>query len=367
MKVFYLGCHNIFGEVNNGGIQGAKKNWELIVSNIGKENVFSAIICNEKKEIGHNVRYFKKADGNMKAVVSNLCLCRIYMPDEEKKILEYIETISPDVVYFDASIFGKIVKKIQGRYKTVVFFHNVETSYAAHRLKREGIKLLPMYISTIYNEKLAIKYADKIVGINTRDTKKIEKTYGRKVDALIPVGFHDSYCAEEVKRKKDKNLIFVGSYFGPNYDGVKWFVENVMDKLPEYNLKIIGRDFENVRNKLERRNVKVIGTVKDISQYYYNNSLIVMPIRYGEGMKVKTAEAMMYGMTIFATDEALEGYLVEKVEGIYRCNTSEDFVKNILQHYQKEFHQENAEVRKSFKENNSFEVQRNIMRSVLGL
>ena len=54
-----------------------------------------------------------------------------------------------------------------------------------------------------------------------------------------------------------------------------------------------------------------------------------MPIFYGDGQKVKTAEAMMYGKTIIATDEALEGYEIENVKGIFRCNTADEFIQTI--------------------------------------
>ena len=46
-------------------------------------------------------------------------------------------------------------------------------------------------------------------------------------------------------------------------------------------------------------------------------------------MKVKTAEAMMYGRHIFASDEALEGYEVDGIDGIERCNTAEEYIKAI--------------------------------------
>jgi hypothetical protein len=66
-----------------------------------------------------------------------------------------------------------------------------------------------------------------------------------------------------------------------------------------------------------------------LDEYYYTYSNIVMPIQYGAGMKVKTAEAMMFGMTIFATNEALEGYEVDDYKGIYRCNTAMEFIMAI--------------------------------------
>jgi site-specific DNA-adenine methylase len=37
----------------------------------------------------------------------------------------------------------------------------------------------------------------------------------------------------------------------------------------------------------------------------------------------------MYGKTIIATDEALEGYDVNNVKGIFRCNTKKEFIDKI--------------------------------------
>ena len=117
--------------------------------------------------------------------------------------------------------------------------------------------------------------------------------------------------------------------FGPNYDGIKWFVDNVMEKLIEYTLTIVGKNFESKKDELQRKNVIVVGTVDDLEDYYYQNNIMVMPVFYGDGQKVKTAEAMMYGKTIVATDEALEGYSVDSVEGVFRCNTANEFIQTI--------------------------------------
>ena len=61
-----------------------------------------------------------------------------------------------------------------------------------------------------------------------------------------------------------------------------------------------------------------------------------MPIFYGSGMKVKTAEAMMYGRIILASDEALEGYDVGNVNGIYRCNKAEEYIDVIEKIFNKQ-------------------------------
>ena len=86
---------------------------------------------------------------------------------------------------------------------------------------------------------------------------------------------------------------------------------------------------ETKSEELTAGNVDVVGTVDDLSHYYYEADVVVLPILYGNGMKVKTAEAMMYGKPILATQEALEGYDIFGIEGIRECNSIEQFVSAI--------------------------------------
>ena len=92
------------------------------------------------------------------------------------------------------------------------------------------------------------------------------------------------------KKKDEPFILFVGSYFLPNYQGILWFVEHVMPYI-SYKLKIVGKGMEEKRIELERKNVEVIGTVDDLSEYYYAAEAIIMPIFLGSGMKVKNSRS----------------------------------------------------------------------------
>ena len=132
-------------------------------------------------------------------------------------------------------------------------------------------------------------------------------------------------------------------------------------------MQIIGKGFESKREELECDNVKVIGTVENLEEYYYTASSIVMPIQYGDGMKVKTAEAMMYGLTIFATDEALEGYDVKDVQGIYRCNSSDEFIKSIKEAYEyNKIKALNSDIRNYFMNNHETKGLESTIKKIFG-
>lgn len=326
MKVLFIGIQNIFGNINNGGSQCSNRNFDLITSLIGKDNTYAAIVWNETRN-GCQYRYFKRTANNIEALLASICRCRFYMPAEEKKILSYVDEIQPDIIFLDTSLLGKILKKTKK--KTIVFFHNIEADYTWNKVIKEGIGYLPAYWATKYNEKHAMR-ADRIICLNNRDSMRIKQLYGRQADFLLPITFRDTFDENMTTCSYKREILFLGSLFPPNEISIEWFIKEVVPKLQGITLNIVGKDFEKRKKEYEQnRNVKVIGTVEESAAFYYNHAAVVLPIKYGAGMKVKTAEAMMYGRRIFASDEALEGYEVEGVRGISRCNTAQEYITAI--------------------------------------
>ena len=125
----------------------------------------------------------------------------------------------------------------------------------------------------------------------------------------------------------------MGAYnWAVNVEAVKWFCENVMSKLGEYNVvfNIAGFQMEKLLDDgwvKKYDNVKVLGTVDDLADTYKKADVVVEPIMTGSGMKVKTAEALMHGKEIIGTEEALVGY-DELKDAV--CLTDNDFIKKIV-------------------------------------
>ena len=360
-KILFLTTQNILGEIQNGGMQCAQRNWSLLQRYAGKDNLYAGIIWNEggKNIDPQYIKYYRRIRNNFEALFSSIFMTKTYFPFEYKKIRKDIDRIKPDYLFLDSSLLGKILKGLNPNIEKIVFFHNIESEYAWHKVKKQGIYFLPSYIVSQYNEKKVIQCADRIICLNARDNHILEKKYGRLADLILPISFNDRFDEKRVVCQAEKNLLFVGSLFPPNYDGIKWFVEEVMSELKDFKLLIVGKDFEQKRGELERNNVEVIGTVKNPDLYYYQNAVVVMPILYGDGMKVKTAEAMMFGKTIFATTEALEGYDIDKIlSGIYCCNQKEEFISGIRRAFKEnKIRAVNYDVRNYFLENHTIDSQ----------
>jgi len=319
IKCFYI---SFFAD-NSGGGMGSKVNKQLLKAIFNEEVLFI--------EFDRSMVNITKLKHTLSGFIHGMT--RSLMID----ILNKIDYYTPDYIFINASQYGILAKKIKVKYPNITiitFFHDIEVLFcwsAIKRLKKPQNFLT--LVATYYNEKLITQYSDKIICLNDRENKNLERIYNRTADLLLPSCLIDQFSSIKlienyIVRKRPKG-IFVGSNFFANYFGIKWFVENIASKI-NADIEIIGLNFESARDELEIcDNIKVIGSVESLDTYYYKSDFVIAPIKDGAGMKIKTAEALMYGKTIFGTTEAFVGYEVDfdKVGGL--CNTEEEFICKI--------------------------------------
>ena len=316
----------------NGGVKGSQRNYNLIADIYGKENTI--LITFPRKEYTSppdGAIYWKRTQNNFEHLLAAMFGCKVYYPWDEKQMFDYIKKQNIDLLFIDSSMLGRMAR-IDGNFKKIVFFHNVEATYALNKVKNEGLHFLPSYLASKKNEKLAMRYADTIVCLNERDKNELKKLYGRTPDYILPVSMTDIFDLNTASKSecKGNSLLFVGAYMPQNITSIEWFIKNVMRHIPDITLDIVGKGFEEKKSEYSHyKNVNVIGTVDNLNIYYYTHPIVVLPIQYGAGMKIKTVEAMMYGRTIIASDEALEGYSVDSTSDIYRCNKPEEYIVSI--------------------------------------
>ena len=343
-KAIFITTANIFDNSGNGGVRASKEHYDMLVSVFGAENVMAILfvhskdaeLLNSSKHASTNLIIYKRTEGNIKLLVAACFGCRVYMPWAEKKILKEISHFSADLIFMDFSVTGRLLKKMHS-YKTICFYHNIESDYTLNKMKTDGIRYFSAYLVAKANDRWASK-ADYVMCFNERDSNRLKKLYRREADYIFPISLKDRFDNSKCQVSNEKRLLFLGSCFGPNKDGIEWFIREVMpvltSEIPDLYLDIVGLGFEKNKARYEKsKNVNVIGSVDNTDEWYYSHPAVVMPIRYGAGMKVKTAEAMMFGRFIFATNEALEGYEVDGTEGIVRCNTAKEYANAIFQYF----------------------------------
>lgn len=297
----------------DGGTVIIKRNLSLLHGIYGEKNVIEIFVD------------FESTWGKIKNIV--LAKPLGYNKKVLKNTQNILENENIKLMFIDHSLLGGFTHIFSGyNIPIVTFFHNVEYIYYQEKLKIDGIINFPMLYWARLNEKKAIKCSDYILTMTKHDSNKLKELYGREADLLLPSSVPDLFVENHEVKKGSKFHLFVGSGFFANIEGISWYIENV---LPNVSIKllVVGKGMEQLQNKYPFDNLEILGFVDDLEPYYAQAEFVISPIFSGSGMKTKTAEALMFGKTIFGTSEAFEGYEIDIEQVGKICNTKDEYVK----------------------------------------
>lgn len=314
MKMLYVGPN--IEKVHTGGDSVNKRNLDLLKA-VFNDDLSIYLIESPLNTV------FQKIKGYLGGIT----------PDIIRDILSLIKNNNIEYVFLSQSFFGKLCRAIKIEYsnvKVITFYHNIEKYYAEEFVRVSGFTHYPFYLLASYNEKLTIQYSDYNFVLNDRDANLMKIIYGIESDFSLPVSYKDIFDESKIKFKTNNPLkiLFVGTAFFGNLSGIEFFINEVMPYI-DAELIIVGKGMDQYKKKFEaKNNVKVLGFVDDLSELYYDSSIVVAPIFSGGGMKTKIAEALMYGKIIIGTKEALEGYL-RQPNVTLECNNAKEFISCI--------------------------------------
>jgi hypothetical protein len=274
-----------------------------------------------------------------------------------ERLLGFIDGVTPKVaarvverarregvthLYLDGSNLGRLaraVRKALPDIRVISFFHNVEARFFLGAFRETGrARALGVLVANYLAERMATRHSHRVVTLSERDSRGLERLYGRGATDLLPMAMEDKLMRDEALPQAARRaagagpyLLFVGGSFYANEAGIRWFVEHLAAGA---GLKtcVVGRGLESLRPQLEREgSVEVIGGVERLQDWYLEAAAVIAPIFDGSGMKTKVAEALMYGKRIIGTPEAFSGY--ENVAGAagWVCTTKEDFAAALRQ------------------------------------
>ena len=189
-------------------------------------------------------------------------------------------------------------------------------------------------------ERKLIGAADVSFYPSEEEVRTVKKYFDLEAHYLSPFYFENNYKGVYKANQRD-GLFFIGGYkHAPNVDAVKWFINEVFplirDKL-EVDFYMAGADEPDELKILNREGVIHLGRVSDeeLENIYNRIKMVVIPLRYGAGVKGKVIEAMHHGIPIVSTSIGIEG--IPEAENYFEMGESaEEFANGVIRLYMDE-------------------------------
>ncbi len=267
---------------------------------------------------------------------------RFISKDFEDKLKHLLAEETFDIIQLETLFMSPYIKVIRqfSDSKIVLRSHNIEhliwkrvANFERNNIKRWYINLLAKKLS--HYEKEKINQYDGIASISKKDIefyldegckKPIEDiTFGIDVDK-----FNDEIITDTTK----VTLFHIGAMnWIPNQVGIKWFLDEVWvdvhEKYKDLELHLAGRKMPDWLVKASYPNVIIEGEVEDSKAFVNSNTIMIVPLFSGSGLRIKIIEAMALGKTVISTSIGAEGISYTNNKNIIIANTKEDYIKAI--------------------------------------
>jgi glycosyltransferase involved in cell wall biosynthesis/GT2 family glycosyltransferase len=156
--------------------------------------------------------------------------------------------------------------------------------------------------------------SDVILTFSDYERQIICDTFKDKPVHTVPLFLYDRFQMETEPMTQRRDIMFVGSCgHKPNLDAIIWFARDifpkVLEKIPDVVFHVIGADPPEQVQELASDNVRIVGHVseEELDEFYRRIRMIVVPLRFGAGVKGKTVEALYKGIPLVSTTIGTEG------------------------------------------------------------
>ncbi len=214
-------------------------------------------------------------------------------------------------------------------------FLRLRRNYEVDR-KEKTLKEAERYEKLEYD---IIEKSDVVLTFSEVEKDMIAEKSPLKKVVTVPLFFYESVMTGPLDFGPRKDIMFVGGFaHRPNADAVLWFCKSVFPlirrQMPDIIFNVVGSSPPPEVLALASSNVKILGQVseKELEALYGHIRLVVIPLRFGAGVKGKLVEAMHRGIPIVSTSIGLEG--LQDIEDLIRpCNSETVFADQVVALY----------------------------------
>lgn len=175
-----------------------------------------------------------------------------------------------------------------------------------------------------------LQRADAVIAIQAAEATFVTEQVPGTRAILAPMA---ASAARAAAPGAPDRLLFVGSNTAPNVVGLAWLFEHVWPAVhvarPDVRLDIAGsvsRAFPDGGPP----GVRFHGIVEDLAPLYEEAGVVLSPLTFGSGLKIKLIEALAHGKAMVVTPVTLQGVEAEVADAVRLTDDPRLFARHII-------------------------------------
>lgn len=187
----------------------------------------------------------------------------------------------------------------------------------------------PAWFSTTRRqERKALRRGDVIIAIQEDEARVFRALVPERV--VVTVGHFVELCQLPFKVEQPPTLLFVASDNQVNLYGLRLFLRDAFQRIrllhPGVRLALAGTLCRALPNELAYSKLGEFAAAEDV---YAKADVVISPIPFGTGLKIKNIEALGYGKPLVTTGAGAEGLREGASIAFLVGNTPEEFAKGV--------------------------------------
>jgi glycosyltransferase involved in cell wall biosynthesis len=254
----------------------------------------------------------------------------------------FAKTPDIDLIVFDTELTGQAVLNTKLNKPYAMIVHDIYGESLRRQFKitawrpHKVVKLVD-WLKTSYYERSVLARHHSLITVSRSDEAYLRKHFPGARVVFSSNGVDTERFLRNGHKDDGQTLLFVGGFeYEPNVDAFFYFCREILPlvraKQPDLKFVAVGRNpTAEMREYAEANDgISLTGVVADVRPYYGRASVVVLPLRFGSGMKLKTLEAFAMGVPVVSTPVGVEGIEVEDGVHCAVAETAGKFAEKIL-------------------------------------
>lgn len=194
------------------------------------------------------------------------------------------------------------------------------------------LKGLPRLAGVFAWEILMPRFARAVLVCADEDKAYLER-FGMRNIVTVPNGTSLHAADRSALPPTARNAVFLGNMmYPPNADAVAYFAREVIPLIrqrhPDFNLHVIGNPPADISSYAD--GVQFLGFVDDLVSELSKYRIMVAPVRYGGGTKLKVIDGMASGAALVTTSVGAQGLSIQHGKHALIADNAPDFADSVV-------------------------------------